>query len=121
MKRVRRLENIIFDMNALYVQQEFKPNTFMATTIKSADGTNIEYYAADRSPELTLDSQSYSLLTDDQRSAVIALYNNPAQYEVEYTDTSRDNVRFRLDKPPEFKELSEGSCLYLAKIYLTRI
>ncbi len=121
MKRVRRLENIIFDMNALYVQQEFVPNTFMADVVKSAAGTNIEYYAIDNNPEITLDSQNYSLLSDDDRAAIISLYNVPSEYTIEYTDASTQSVRFRLDKPPEFTELSEGSCLYRTKIYLTRI
>ncbi len=120
MKRVRRLDTVIFTMNAMYVEQEFQPNTYLAETIKAADGTNIEYYAIDHNPELTLDSMNYSLLSDSDRAAIIALYNTPAEYELQYVDGTTETVTFRLDKPPEFTELSEGSCLYRGVIYLTR-
>jgi len=121
MKRVRKLGSVTFDKNAMFVLQEFEPNTFMAQVRKNAAGTNIEYYARDNAPELTLDSQTYSLLTEDDITAIIAMYDTVADYTIEYTDATTQSVRFRLDKPPTFSEYSVGACLYQATVYLTKI
>jgi len=108
-------------MNALFVTQDYEPNTFLASTVKSAAGTNIEYYAIDNSPELTLDSNQYSLLSEEDVKEVTTMYNTPGEYKIEYVDATDQDVRFRLDKPPKFTEYAVGSCLFQATIYLTKI
>ncbi len=122
MKRVRKLGSVVFDINALFVLQDFEPNTFLASTVKSAAGTNIEYFATDNSPELTLDSNQYSLLSETDVKEITDMYNAPeGNYKIEYVDATDQDVRFRLDKPPTFTEYAVGSCLYQATIYLTKI
>ena len=120
MKRAKRLGTAIFAINTLHIEQEYEPNTFLASTRKSAAGSNIEYFAADHSPELTLVSNSYSLLTDENREKVIAMYNDPIDYEIQYSDDTTEMVSFRLDLPPRFDEYGVGSCLYTTKINLTK-
>ena len=121
MKRVRSLGSVVFDKNAMFVQQDYEPNTFMAATIKSAAGTNIEFYATDNTPELTLDSQGYSVIDEAGVDGIINMYNNPSEYQLQYVDGSTQSVRFRLDKPPKFTEYALGACLYTATIYLTKL
>jgi hypothetical protein len=126
MRRVKQISGggytVDFNMNTMYIEQEFMPNTFMADVVKSAAGTDIVYYAEDHSPEITLDSRQYSIVDDNGREAIIEMYNAPdLTYSITYNDNTTQSVMFRLDKPPDFAKYSLDDCLYTAKIYLTRI
>lgn len=121
MKRIRKLGAVTFDLNAMYILEEFEPNTFISEIVKSAADTDIVYYAVDNSPTITLDSQGYSLVDDAGREAIIVMYNSPETvYILEDTDGGTQEVYFKLDEPPKFTEYGLGSCLYAATITLTK-
>ena len=122
MKRVRKLGAVTFNLNAAYVQQDYSPNTFISNIVKSAADTDIIYYAVDNNPEIVLESQGYALVDQSSMEEIINMYNQAeTEYQIEYVDGTTQNVIFKLDSPPEFKEYGTNSCLYTFEITLTKI
>lgn len=122
MKRVRKLGAVTFNLNAAYVQQDYSPNTFISNIVKSAADTDIIYYAVDNNPEIVLESQGYALVDQSSMEEIINMYNQAeTEYQIEYVDGTTQNVIFKLDSPPEFKEYGINSCLYTFEITLTKI
>ena len=119
--RVRKLGNVTFDKNAIYVEQDFTPNGVMATVIKSAAGNNIEFVAQDYNPEITLIHNNYSLVSGDDMREIIAMWKSMDETTITYVDGSTQAVRFRMDKPPIFAEWATCTDLYYPTVYLTAV
>jgi len=121
MQRVRKLGDVVFDKNAMYVEQDTAPNGYIGRVYKSAAGTNIEYVAKDNNPDLTLVNNGSSVIDEQAVDTITAMWLNLEDTTITYTDGTTQAVRFRMDQPPTFTELSPAACLYLPVIYLTKL
>ncbi len=121
MLRAKSIGAVTFLTNTLFINEEFTPNKIMGESIKSAAGTDIVYAAEDFTPTITLDSKQNGIITDDQRIAIIAMWENiDVTYTLTYSDATTDTVRFRHESPPTFTEIWEGACAYVAVIPLAK-
>ncbi len=121
MLRAKKLGNVEFNHNTLFIEEEFIPANVEGEEIPSAAGTYIYYAATIETPHITLDGRSYGWVTDEQRIELISMWASLGTlYLLTYNDDSTNTVIMRPDKAPEFKEIYEGACRYNAKIYLTK-
>jgi len=121
-KRVKQLGNVIFQMNSMFVTEEFSPNDVYGEHIPSAAGNDIVFIQPNYTPPITLESKSYGYLTDAQRQEIVNMWHNyGAIYQVTYTDDTTDDVQFRYDQKPTFAAISEGGCYFTATIPLLKI
>lgn len=122
MLRASQLGSVTFDFNTLFIQEEYVPNAVMGDSIKSAAGTDIVYSALDNTPTITLDSKDNGIIEEADRVALIAMWKTiNTTYTLTYDNSTTETVRFRHEAPPQFSELWEGACRFLAVIPLAKV
>ncbi len=121
MKRAIQLGTVVFKPNSLFILEEFIPSNRPAKNYESAANTDIYFVATDVTPEITLLSKEYGVLTDQQRRTLLDMYEDTTQtYTLTYNDATTDIVRFRWSEPLVFTETYEGSCHYRVTLPLAK-
>ncbi len=122
MKRATQLGTVTFDTNSMFILEEFSPTNRPSESVESAANTDIVWVAIDSTPQITLESRSYGLITDAQRRTLLDMFEDvTSTYTLTYNDATTTQVRFRWEEPPTFEETYEGSCRYTATIPLATI
>ena len=124
MKRVRSIEGISFDVNPLFVAEEFSPDSTMSEAVPAADGSRIVYIVPVVTPYITITSQNYGIITEENRDALMTLWNDiGAEYTITYTDGTTDIARMAHEREEEFvfNAFWEGSCWYTGTIPMEKI
>ena len=75
--RVRKLGDVEFNINSIYVLEDYQPDVYFSNTVETIDGGTIEYFTKKKSPSITLDSQGVSLIEIGDVEAINAMYNDP--------------------------------------------
>ncbi len=119
MKRVKTLNGMTFNPNALFIKEEMETDALIATSKKSAAGTNICFVANNQNQNITLQTLQYSYITDEQREIIMGMFIDLGQtYTIGYLEGGTEEVGFKYDEPPTFDETYEGSCLFTGEIFL---
>ncbi len=122
MLRASSLGAVDFDMNTLFIKEQFTPNTVMGESVKSAAGTDIVYSATDYTPAITLESKENGWVTETQRAALVAMWEViNTTYLLTYDNATTDTVRFRHEAPPVFIPTIEGCDKFTVIIPLAKV
>ena len=120
--RVRRLGDVAFEMNPLFVAEDEQPSDLMSTMRMAADGSHVVFAQKIITPYITLESRENGWLDDTQRLALLAMREQVAgTWELEYVDGSTETVRIAVEKQMSFTPLWEGCDHYTAVIPLAKI
>ena len=120
MNRVKRLHNIQFDLNAMYVKEDLEGcSEFETDEVLSAGGTNITFIQPKVNYDITLSSIDYSLITNVQQEEIMRLWRQfEDTYELEFVDGRVIIVKFKPNNPPTFEKMSVDDCLLKCEISL---
>lgn len=121
MKRAKQLDTIVFSYNTLHIVEEAEGAEVIAESKMSAGGSHIVFEALVVTPYITLTSGEHSWVTEDDITALKALWVQiGATFTLTYDDDSTETVRMAKEKKMEFTPIFEGSNLYIATIPLAK-
>lgn len=121
MRRAKQLGDIVFDKNALFIQEEMVNASVMSEVGMSAQGTHIVYEAEIHTPYITLDSKEHGWVTEEQCDALVEMRTGLGEiFTLTYDDDTTEEVRMANEKQLVFTPLFEGSCDFLAIIPLAK-
>ena len=123
MKRARKLGNVEFTLNSLFIREQMQPDSKISEMQMSAAGTHIVYMADIATPYITLDSMQYGWIDDTQREELLSMWaaqDDTVTYVLTYDDNSTEIVRMAVEKEIVFTPLFEGACIYTAVIPLAK-
>lgn len=120
--RVKRLGNVMFDFNSLFVVEDEAPANVTGTMRLAADGSHVAFAQRIVTPYITLESRENGWINDAQRLELLDMWGQlDATWELEYVDGSVETVRMAHEKQLNFTPLWEGCDDYTAVIPLARI
>lgn len=120
--RVKRLGNVMFEMNPLFVKEDDAPDDLIGMMRMAADGSHVVFAQKIITPYITLESRENGWLDDTQRLALLAMREQLGNtWELEYVDGSTETVRIAMEKQMSFTPLWEGCDHYTAVIPLAKI
>lgn len=113
MLRAKQLGAVTFDINTLFIQEQYTSNNVEGSMKMSAAGTHIAYEAAINTPYITLDSKEHGLIDEDARSALMVMWNTlNTTYTLTYDDDTTTTVRMAKEKKIVFTPRWEGDCYF---------
>ena len=122
MRRVRSLGGVTFGLNSLFVKEEMSPASLQSSVRMSANGRRIVWVQEVATPTITLQSMRNGWITDDQREAIVAMYNDIGTVQtLIYDDGTTQEVLFAYEKPPQFTTLFEGVGYFTAEITVAKL
>ena len=122
MLRAKSLGAVSFDVNTLFIEEQYNNDSVDGIAILSASGSHIVYESAINTPYITLDSKQYGIITEEQRAALIVMWETlDTTYTLTYDDDTTEVVRMAKEKQLVFTPLFEGSCEFRAVIPLAKV
>lgn len=122
MLRAAQLGAVTFDVNTLFIREQYTSNSVQGEVGMSVAGSHIVYESEISTPYITLESQEYGIITEAQRSALMIMWDTiGVTYTLTYDNASTDTVRMAREKAIVFTPLFEGSCEFTATIPLAKV
>jgi len=122
MRRAKQLGSVTFDMNTLFIREEMENSKVLAEMHMTAAGSHVVYETQIVTPYITLDSKRYGWINDEQREAILEMWETPgATYTLTYDDDTTVEVRPAREKKLSITPLYEGACYYTAVIPLAKV
>ena len=124
MKRVKKIGNVEFTHNTLFIKEEMGGAGVQAESFLTGDGSRVVYELEIKTPYLTAYSGTYGWIDESQRAALVDMWNDVgAVTTVTYADDTVENVRMAREKAGEFvfTPLFEGACKFTATIPLCKL
>lgn len=120
--RVKKLGNVEFTTNPLFVAEDDQPADIMSTMRMAADGSHVVFAQKIVTPYITLESRENGWIDDAQRLELLGMREQlGSTWELEYTDGTTETVRIAVEKQMSFTPLWEGCDHYTAVIPLAKI